>query len=271
MHRQVVWLILVGIAVLPGCSMSRNALYNTVVGPLHFERYSDEFWRRVRDKNLAEEAWERAQGMAPQPYSKHYARGFKEGYVNYLTGGDGNTPLVPPRRYWSFFYQSPEGNEAIQDWFAGWRHGDAVAKESGYRHLVIIPTTLTEPLDRTERLQSDNVDPKTGEPKRQATEETAPMPKEAKPDDPSSRPTDAKPSDAKPADAAPAATPPSPRPPADAPAAKPKDGSGVKPADAPAATPPNRPTDSPKKPDDTPPPRPGGDAEEYQSLVTPKR
>ncbi len=80
--------------------MLRTVSHNVVIDPLHFEGYSDAFIRNCRDSHLAEVAWTRAQESSPQPYSRHYARGFKEGYVYFLDGGgDGATPLIPPRRY----------------------------------------------------------------------------------------------------------------------------------------------------------------------------
>jgi hypothetical protein len=40
-------------------------------------------------------------------------------------------------------YQSPRGYLAIENWFAGYRQGAAVARAGGFRRLVTGPTSLT--------------------------------------------------------------------------------------------------------------------------------
>lgn len=281
MHRTFAWMVLLLTAALPGCTMGTVFLDNVAIDPLHYMRNADDVLRKCHDECLANEAWDRAQHQAPQPYSRHYARGFKEAYVDYLMGGDGNTPLVPPRRYWSFFYQSPEGYEAMQDWFAGWRHGNAMAKESGYRNLVIIPANFSVPdPNRGANIVNRPVDPKTGE---LIDLPRADAPTDAKPSD--TKPSDAKPADGKPSEAS------KPAPPADAPKpsgeAKPlinPPGAAGPKMDSPSSRAPglpeNRPNPFEKPPSSAAPsgsPAPAGDkpksdgADEYQSLVAPNR
>src|SRR5262249_8215357 len=48
-------------------------------------------------------------------------------------------PPVPPGRYRRKRYMTPEGCAAVEDWFAGFRHGAATAMASGLRNLVVIP------------------------------------------------------------------------------------------------------------------------------------
>ncbi len=141
--KLAMWLFGMIVLLLPGCGLSKYITKNVFIDPVHFDYNSDNVFRHIRDKRWAEEAWQRVADSTPFVLSKHYRRGFEEGYIDYLNnGGSGEPPLSPPRRYWALFYQSPEGNEAIQDWFAGFRHGAAVAKESGYRDLVVIPTHI---------------------------------------------------------------------------------------------------------------------------------
>jgi hypothetical protein len=76
--------------------------------------------------------------------SKDYAEGFKDGFIDYLQfGGSGQPPYAPPKRYWGPNYRTPEGYRAIEDWFAGFRHGVTAAKESGYRPWVTLPSAST--------------------------------------------------------------------------------------------------------------------------------
>lgn len=65
--------------------------------------------------------------------------GFLEGYHDMLQGGDGCLPVVPPRRYWSWKYQSAGGQGAVSDWFNGYSAGVAAAKEDGLSNLSRIP------------------------------------------------------------------------------------------------------------------------------------
>jgi hypothetical protein len=84
------------------------------------------------------------------PYSRDYARGFLKGFEDYVyAGGNGLPPPVPPPRYWGIYYQTPEGHQAIEDWFAGFRHGTEAARDSGYREQVLVPLSrpIIEPED----------------------------------------------------------------------------------------------------------------------------
>jgi len=96
--------------------------------------------RTARDCARSREAWQEAQAACPdQAFSKDYAEGFKAGFRDYLdAGGSGQPPAAPPFRYWLARYATPEGHQAVEDWFAGFRHGSAAAQASGYRALNII-------------------------------------------------------------------------------------------------------------------------------------
>ena len=232
---------ILGLALLcQGCGLTATITRNLVIDPAHFDRFTDGFARKIRDTRLADEAWEQAAGVGG-PYSKHYARGFKEAYIDFMSNGGhesySDVPLLPPRSYWRVFYQSPEGNEAIQDWFAGWRHGVAMAKQSGYRNYVILPTTM--PPEETGR--------KDGAPPRPRPPEAAPKAPEPKPEAP-------KPEAPKPEEGPkrPALTEPPKPPPSDAPKRPTLD----EPPKPPAPTPPPPTPPRPVLPEPT---KPGGD------------
>jgi len=189
---------ILGLALLcQGCGLTATITRNLVVDPIHFDRFTDGFARNIRDNRLADDAWEQAASIGG-PYSRHYARGFKEGYVDYLSNGGhesySDVPLLPPRSYWRVYYQSPEGNEAIQDWFAGWRHGVAMAKQSGYRNYVVVPTTMPpEDSGRKDGLppkpRPTEEKPKPSEPKPTEPKPEAPKPEAPKPGEAPQRPT----------------------------------------------------------------------------------
>src|SRR5439155_20779353 len=93
---------------------------------------------------LAEAAWQEITKANPDPsYSPDYVCGFKDGFADFLyAGGTGEPPPLPPRQYWKIKYETAEGHQAIEDWFAGFRHGASVAQTTGYRQWVTIPSSL---------------------------------------------------------------------------------------------------------------------------------
>ena len=78
--------------------------------------------------------------------SAHFKRGWKEGYYKVSTGHDGRVPVVPEKRYWSTEFQNPEGQLAIQDWYAGYRAGALAAEQEGNREWHFIPAIPPDPL-----------------------------------------------------------------------------------------------------------------------------
>jgi len=97
-----------------------------------------------RNHKLAGEAWEGIAKAEPElTHSADYADGFKAGYADYLyAGGTGEPPPQPPRTYWRIHYETPEGHQAIEDWFAGFRHGASMAQQSGHRQYATIPSSV---------------------------------------------------------------------------------------------------------------------------------
>lgn len=109
-------------------------------------RCVEEHAERHRNKRWAEAAW-RQVCEGGGAFSEDYADGFKEGFAVFLfCGGCGEPPPLPPSRYRKLRYQTPQGYRAIEDWFAGYRHGAAAAHEGGFRQLVTGPTALGAPL-----------------------------------------------------------------------------------------------------------------------------
>jgi hypothetical protein len=133
-----------------GCGPITLATRTLMVEPIHYCTTADNILEWRRDYKLAEAAWkeiEKATSASvepqPLPHSPDYAKGFKDGFADYLyAGGTGEPPPLPPRQYWRMGYKTPEGHQAIEDWFAGFRHGAAAAWASGYRQWVTVPTSL---------------------------------------------------------------------------------------------------------------------------------
>jgi hypothetical protein len=126
----------------PGCSFFCYGLDNLVEEPIDAR---DDLLMECRFSRMAEEAWQKVVADDPSPqYSYHYACGFKSGFVDYLdAGGTGDPPAAPPWIYRTAAFETPEGQQDVRDWFAGFRHGAAAAKASGYREAaVVLPIAL---------------------------------------------------------------------------------------------------------------------------------
>jgi hypothetical protein len=75
-----------------------------------------------------------------EAFSGDYADGFVAGYVDYAeSGGNGDPPPNPPSCYRLVCYDGPAGREALLDYYAGFRHGAAVARDSGVRDFIVVP------------------------------------------------------------------------------------------------------------------------------------
>jgi hypothetical protein len=132
-----------------GCSgYFRSIERNFTILPLQgFE----ESRLKHRNHDLAEEAWRHVTETSPNVYSSEFGDGFVDGYADYLNqGGNCDPPAVPPFRYRTLKYQTPEGVAAINQWFEGFRQGSLMAKASGLRELQLVqlsapPINAVEP------------------------------------------------------------------------------------------------------------------------------
>lgn len=122
-----------------GCTVAWNAANTLLVEPAHFPHYLERCLLQARTSKLADQAWQKIAHNG-HSYSKDYQKGFKEGFADYLqNGGTGEPPPLPPRHYWDD--ASFAGRQAAEDWFAGFRHGSATARETGYRELIVVPAS----------------------------------------------------------------------------------------------------------------------------------
>lgn len=121
-----------------GCALLEDTGRNVIVG---VRSTTDEIRESHRNRRWANEAWSRV--PQNEAYSEHHEEGFKDGFTEYLyRGGNGEPPLMAPARYRGIRYQTVEGHQAVQDWFAGYRHGSAAAHSSGLRQLIVNTTSL---------------------------------------------------------------------------------------------------------------------------------
>ena len=127
-----------------GCSVYRRAAQTLCMEPKLFPTQKDSYRTKCRDHEWADSAWHAELAANPQAAGcKEFEQGFKEGFADYLyAGGTGEPPPVPPRRFWNLDYRNPDGQMAVENWFAGFRHGAGAAREGGYREQVTIKSSL---------------------------------------------------------------------------------------------------------------------------------
>ena len=110
-----------------GCALTKG-----INNYLEYNDDSNDFvmgWRN--------EVWARQAGHEQkQFFDGHQERGafgagFRDGYMDVASGGNGCPPGVPPRKYWTWKYQTPEGQAKVAAWFEGYPHGARVADEQG--------------------------------------------------------------------------------------------------------------------------------------------
>jgi len=63
--------------------------------------------------------------------SKDFEAGFRQAYVDLAMGRPALTPPVPARKYWNAYYRSCAGQEAVAQWFEGYRNGLDYGANSG--------------------------------------------------------------------------------------------------------------------------------------------
>jgi len=140
--RAVSALAIVGTALLShGCgSLEQSA----GVRSTRSVQSRNDHAERVRILRWADAVWDDLVVSSDnRKFSRDYESGFKEGFAEYLSQGGTEEPSpVPPARYDKSRYQTPRGCAAIEDWFAGYRHGASVARDGGYRQWVTGPSSL---------------------------------------------------------------------------------------------------------------------------------
>jgi hypothetical protein len=122
-----------------------------VQGVRDYITYNDcqnDFVMGWRNRSWASQAWfMRRVQFEGQPYIEHFGAGFRAGYEDVAAGANGCTPALPPRKYWTWKYQTPEGQGKTAAWFSGYPHGAKAAEEDGagdYSQIQVSATMKAE-------------------------------------------------------------------------------------------------------------------------------
>lgn len=135
--HKMAWLSFCLIWSSPGCSMFEAVARNAVNEPvIPAQRCANSY----RNRLVADEAWKAVLASEGDTrYTCDYAKGFKQGFKEYLDADQTTSPPpVPPKEYWTLRYETPEGKAAVDNWFAGYRRGSEAAAQSQLRELVQI-------------------------------------------------------------------------------------------------------------------------------------
>jgi hypothetical protein len=133
-------LLLIFLVSPTGCSFIGYGVHNVISAPVEAIQ---ECAFRHRLQNLARTAWQTIGCEEGHSYSKAYARGFEDGFVDYVdANGTGEPPGLPPACLRNGLLRSEAGQTDIDDWYEGFRHGARVARENGLRELAVMPIGL---------------------------------------------------------------------------------------------------------------------------------
>ena len=135
------WLLLLCV-LQPGCSFYYYGAKNLLDFSVDAR---DRCLTRCRFDQMADDAWQHAVADDPAlANGYHYGAGFRAGFADYLQNdGTGQPPAEPPWEYRTAGFETPQGRQDIDDWFAGWRSGAAAARAGGYREAaVVLPLAL---------------------------------------------------------------------------------------------------------------------------------
>ena len=117
-------------------SCNAVALFSLLSGCTTLTDCKYELGQKVRTK----QAWHEFDGCNDRCFTLDYSCGWKQGYYDVLTGGDGRPPVVPPKKYWKPPVFTEHDPSRVNDWYTGYQDGAGCAKCQPDHHYV--PTFL---------------------------------------------------------------------------------------------------------------------------------
>jgi hypothetical protein len=131
---RVVWAVSRAVWMLVACVLvAASGGCSVLQGVRDYAQYNDEtdsFVVGWRNYVWANKAWHaRKAYYAGEAQLHDFGEGFRAGYRDAAFGGNGCPPPLPPRKYWSWKYQTPEGQAKMAAWFSGYPHGARAAEE----------------------------------------------------------------------------------------------------------------------------------------------
>jgi hypothetical protein len=87
-------------------------------------------------------AWSRSGCDDRGEFHHDFRAGWERGYFDVSTGKSGDSPVLPPKKYWSPRYQTPEGSQAIEAWYQGYQQGSIAGDQDGFGTRHALPARL---------------------------------------------------------------------------------------------------------------------------------
>jgi hypothetical protein len=179
-------LVCLPILGLSGCSWVPWLVCNVVGEPVDAVK---SFCFCSDGHRLAHQAWLTVVAQHPDAaYSRAYADGFKTGFYDYISKDRTTDPrTIPPFCFRYPVLRTPEQQEAIIDWYAGFHHGATVAQEQRWREGVEVPIsrpplfTVSQFSTEVVPVGSPPAPPPTATPTPTPPLEVMPAPKRAQP------------------------------------------------------------------------------------------
>jgi hypothetical protein len=144
-HPVMIMLYLGLISISCGCTTVNSSLQSVFSGGC----LSDAI-EAHRNRTCALKAWfRREHNFCDEAYLRDFKAGFIAGYIAIAEGKPGCPPNVPPKEYWSWAYQSADGQARMAAWFRGYPYGVQAARDdgvTGWNHVQIGPEFQRKPL-----------------------------------------------------------------------------------------------------------------------------
>lgn len=135
------------------CLFSGCTSVSSSIGSLFSGGCMSEAIELHRNRTCALKAWfRREHNFCNQSNLRDFKDGFIDGYVAIAEGKPGCPPSTPPKRYWSWAYQTPEGQSQMAAWYAGYPYGVQAAKDDGlsnHNHITLGPNFQTKPQNQS--------------------------------------------------------------------------------------------------------------------------
>lgn len=126
------------------CAGSGCATVRSLQDEVAYNDQLDRWATGVTSCLHAHHAWYVKKGEhADEPHLMDFGAGFRQGYVAVARGGDGCPPTLPPRRYWNYRFERPEGQRRIAAWFTGYPYGVLAAAEYGAGVKQRVPSSAS--------------------------------------------------------------------------------------------------------------------------------
>ncbi len=154
MNRSIK-LCLCAIALATFASSSGCTAFTGLRDCIAYNDSANDFVISYRNDVWAADSWhQHKHAFAGEYHLKAFGDGYRAGYVAVASGGSGCPPAIPPRKYWRWQYQTPEGQAQMAAWSSGFPHGAAAAEQDLAGEFMEIPVSENVKLQYSPEFES---------------------------------------------------------------------------------------------------------------------